>query len=426
MNPDSDHRLLQFLQQLLDLPAFDLKRTLTAAATYVATWFGCDKVDVFLLDEARASLAAVGTSETPLGNRQKALGLDVLPLANGGRLVDSFQAGTPFRTGRADLDELELVGIVRDLGVRSQLSVPLAIGGARRGVLSVVAQQPDRFSEHDLKLLEVIGLWLGALAHRAELSERVQAEEGARARTAAAEQILTVLSHDIRNHLSPLSGRLLLLQQKLRRGEPPDPAALDPALAAVKRLSRLTNSWLDLSRLDQGLFELELEAIDVCALLRETVEALATASVPIEIEASSELVVLGDRERLTQAFENVIANGLRYSPAGRPLRVVLIQQRDRNVAVVRVVDEGPGIPPALLPHLFERFVSSRPSRGIGLGLHLAERVLAAHGGSLRVESELGAGACFEFELPCEGPIAPMGARSATLTQATSRLRPPTT
>jgi two-component system, OmpR family, sensor kinase len=406
MKLEGDRSLLQLLRDLRDLPVFNLNRALTEAATYVASWFGCDKVDAFILDEARASLTALGTSRTPLGARQKALGLDVLPLANGGRLAEAFNAGTSYRTGRADLDELELIGIIRDLGVRSQLSVPLHIGGALRGILSVVSQQPDRFSENDLQQLEVIGLWLGALTHTAQLVEKLKAEEGARARTAAAEQIVTVLSHDIRNHLNPLNGRLVLLQQKLQKGEPAHPAALDPALAAVKRLSRLTNSWLDLSRLDQGMFELELEAVELRELLRATTEVLATASVPIELKATRELTVLGDRERLTQAFENVIANGIRYSPTGRPLRIVLAHHDARNTAVVQVIDEGPGIPPDLLPHLFERFVSSQPSRGVGLGLHLAERVVTSHGGWLRAKSELGAGACFEFELPCDGPIAP--------------------
>jgi two-component system, OmpR family, sensor kinase len=400
-----DRRLLDLMQRLFDLPPSNLAQSLTSAATDVASWFGCDKVDAFLLDEARTSLVAVGTSKTPLGARQKALGLDVLPLANGGRLAVSFSAGTPYRTGRADLDELELVGIVRDLGVRSELSVPLEFGGGRRGILSVVAQQPERFTEEDLQVLKIIGRWLGALGHRAELLEKLKAEEGARARTAAAEQIVTVLSHDIRNHLNPLSGRILLLQQKLRKGEPVDAAALNPALAAIRRLSRLTNSWLDLSRLDQHLFELELEAVELCSLLRDATEPLATASVPIELSLPGELIVLGDRERLTQAFENVIANGVRYSPPGHPLRVSATHQADKNAALVRVIDEGPGIPPELLPHLFERFVSSRPTRGIGLGLHLAERVVTAHGGSLRVSSELGSGTCFEFEIPCEGPVA---------------------
>ena len=137
-----DRRLLELLQRLLDLPGLDVEQALTAAATYVADWFACDKVDVFLLDPARASLVALGTSDTPLGKRQKELGLDVLPLANGGRLVETFKTETSFRTGRSDLDEGELIGIVRDLGVRSTLAVPITIGGVSRGVISVVSQEP--------------------------------------------------------------------------------------------------------------------------------------------------------------------------------------------------------------------------------------------------------------------------------------------
>ncbi len=399
-----DVRLLELLQRLLDLPALEVERALTAAATHVAEWFGCDKVDVFLLDQARTTLVALGTSVTPLGQRQKELGLDVVSLANGGRLVETFKTGKSYRTGRADLDAGELVGVVQDLGVRSILNVRLNIGDVPRGVLSVVTQAPERFSEDDARLLELIGGWISALTHRAELVTKLREEESARARTAAAEQIITVLSHDIRNHLNPLSGRLLLLQQTLRQGEPTSPAALEPALGAVKRLIRLTNSWLDLSRLDQDMFEPELEIVDLCAVLRGAATQLTTATVPIEVRAPPELTVLGDRERLTQAFENVMANGVRHSPPGKALLVLVERDEPKRAAIIRIVDEGAGVPPELLPHLFERFVSTRPNRGIGLGLYLAERVAAAHGGTLRVESELGAGACFEFELPCDGPV----------------------
>lgn len=407
MSTATPRDLLDLLQRMLDLPALDVGVALTSAATYVAEWLSCDKVDVFLVDPGRTSLVALGTSETPLGRRQKELGLDVLSLANGGRIVDTFKTQVAYRTGRADEDEGELLGIVHHLGVRSSLHVPFGVDGSQRGVLSATDQKPDRFSTDDLRMLGVVAGWMGALTHRAELAQQVRDEESARARTTAAEQIITVLSHDIRNHLSPLSGRLLLLQQRLRRGEPVSPAALDPALAAVRRLIRLTNSWLDISRLDQDLFEPELELVELCAILRDAAAQLATASVPIEVQAPDELTVLGDRERLTQAFENVIANGVRHSPAGRPLRISVERDERQSSARVRIVDEGPGVAPELLPHLFERFVSTRPNRGIGLGLYLAERVAVAHGGSLHVRSELGAGAAFEFQLPCDGPVRPL-------------------
>lgn len=403
MQSDVQPRLLGLLQSLLDSPGLDLAQAMTAAATHVANWLDCEKVDAFLVDDARQSLVAMGTSQTPLGQLQKALGLDVLPVANGGRLVQTFVTGDSYWTGRADLDAEELPGIVRDLAVRSEINVALPIADERRGVLAVVSQKADRFTRADVHVLELVAGWIGALAHRAQLVEKLRVEEAARARTAAAEQIVTVLAHDIRNHLDPLAGRLQLLQLKLQQRDAPDPSSVEPALHAVRRLERLTGSWLDLARLDQGLFDLELAPVNVCELLSEIAATLSTAGTPITLSGLSSLVVLADAERLKQAFENVLANGLRHSPPGRPLRVTVEKAPREKRARVIVSDEGRGIPAELLPHLFERFVSSRRSKGIGLGLYLAERIAAAHGGSLRAESAPGAGASFHFELPCEGP-----------------------
>jgi two-component system OmpR family sensor kinase len=394
-----DHSLLQLLQSLLDLPALDLRTALTGATTQVASWLNCEKVDAFLLDERRASLVAVGTSRTALGERQKALGLDVLPLANGGRIVGAFQTGASFATGRSDLDEDELVGMVRDLGIRSTINVGLEIGGVRRGVLTVASQQPDRFGDDDVSLVELVARWVGALAHRAELVEKVRVEEGARSRLATAERIITVVSHDIRNHLHPLTGRLQLLQLKLTQNQPIDPHTVDSMLLVARRLSRMTSTWLDLSRLDQGLFDLHLAPLDLSALVNETCTALAGPKAQIQVAAPPTLPMVGDAERLRQALENVVANAVRYSPLDRPVQVAV--ERHDGLVRVLVTDHGPGIPPELLPHLFERFVASSSSGGIGLGLYLAERIVVAHGGRLHARTAPGAGAQFVFELPLD-------------------------
>lgn len=400
----SDPALLHLLQSLLDLPALDLRSALDSAATLVARWLDCDKVDAFLLDERRASLVAAGTSSTPLGERQKALGLDILPLANGGRIAWTFETGASYLTGRADLDEEELIGIVRDLGARSEVNVVLEVGGTRRGVLAIVSQQPDVFGPEEVRLLELVARWLSTLVHRAELIQKVRGEEIARARMATAERIITIVSHDIRNHLNPLTGRLQSLQLKLRQGHALEPAALEPTLVAARRLARLTSTWLDVSRLDQGLFELELAPLDLCLLLRDTAAGLSPPKCPIQVAAPPQLIVLGDSERLRQAFENVLANGVRHSPAEVPVRVTVEPSAGEGPVRVIVRDQGPGIPAELLPHLFERFVTSGGSGGIGLGLYLADRIIKAHGGSLRAESgEPGPGAQFVFELPMDGP-----------------------
>jgi signal transduction histidine kinase len=397
----SDQSLLQLLQALLDVPALELRTALTAATTQVAKWLDCEKVDAFLLDEARTSLVAVGTSRTPLGERQKALGLDFLPLANNGRIVETFRTGISRATGRADLDENELVGIVRDLGVRSAMSAPLEIGGVRRGVLAAASQQPDRFAQDDIEVLELIARWLGALAQRAELVEAVRANEGASARQATAERIITIASHDIRNYLNPIMGRLRLLQLKVKLGQTVDATAIDPILLGAQRLARLTSTWLDLSRLDKDLFELQLAPLNLRALLSETCAALSLGKTPIRLVASESFTLIGDAERLRQAFENVLANAVRYSPPSLPVEVRVEPLPESAAVRVSVSDHGPGIPPELLPHLFERFVASAHSGGIGLGLYLAERIVAAHGGTLEASTAPSGGAEFLFQLPLD-------------------------
>src|SRR4051812_29427635 len=107
--PDDVH--LETLERLLEIPSADLKAALTLACDAVAAALRADKVDAFLLDPTKNSLVAIGTSSQPLSELQRRAGLDVLPIANGGRVVHVFQTRAPFRTGRLTEDLSELKGV---------------------------------------------------------------------------------------------------------------------------------------------------------------------------------------------------------------------------------------------------------------------------------------------------------------------------
>jgi two-component system, OmpR family, sensor kinase len=404
--PSLERRLLGTLQSLLELPALDLDEALTAASEHVAQALGCDKVDAFVLDEPRNTLVARGTSDTKMGRLQKALGLDVLPIANGGRVVEAFQGGAAFIDGRVDLDAGEIRGM-HELGVKSAVHVPLEVAGVRRGVLSACSAQPEFFQQHDVGFLQSVAHWIGALAQRAELAAQMRTANLNQARRAAAEEIVTVLAHDIRNHLNPLLGRLHLLRSKAAQGQLVQVAEVDRAIGSVQRLSRLTSDLLDLGRLDQGLFSLRLGRLDVGALVTATASALSSTKNSIEVEAPAELVILADADRLSQALENVISNAVKHSPPGKPVRVVLglASRGDVPHCQIEVIDQGPGIPPEIKAHLFERFIAGSDSHGLGLGLHLACQIARAHGGTLVAESKPGSGARFRFELPIDAAAA---------------------
>ena len=151
-------RLLETLERLLEIPAADLKVALTQACDVVAKATGADKVDAFLYDAPRDSLHAVGTSTQPLSSQQRKLGLDVLPLSNGGRVVHVYQTGQTFVTGRLEQDAEELRGVKEALGIRSQLGVPLDIGGRRRGMMMLASLQNGFFTPEDVRFTEAIGV----------------------------------------------------------------------------------------------------------------------------------------------------------------------------------------------------------------------------------------------------------------------------
>jgi DNA-binding NarL/FixJ family response regulator len=182
--------LLRTLEGLLALDALELQPTLNQASQVVAEALGADKVDVFLLDTAKATLAALGTSDTPMGRLQHAIGMDRLPLANGGRAVQVFENGESYLSDHADQDPEELRGITQGLGVRSQVVCPVTVDGERRGVLQVMSERPEAFEPRDLRFVEAVARWIGMLTHRAELVEHRVAEAAEQGRIQAAEELL--------------------------------------------------------------------------------------------------------------------------------------------------------------------------------------------------------------------------------------------
>jgi DNA-binding CsgD family transcriptional regulator len=173
--PDLDHgaggndRLLKTLQRLLSIHAPELRPALNQASSLVAEALDADKIDVFLYESESDTLVAVGTSDTEMGREQHRAGLNRQPIANNGPSVAVFQTGTPYRSGAADRDPTQLVGMVRRLEVKSEMDVALDVNGERRGILQAASHQPDFFSERDLDFLSAVAGWIGMVTHRAEL-----------------------------------------------------------------------------------------------------------------------------------------------------------------------------------------------------------------------------------------------------------------
>jgi signal transduction histidine kinase len=284
----------------------------------------------------------------------------------------------------------------------------LGVDGEPRGVLSVASATPDLWTEEDLHFVEAAARWVGMVAARAELSQRLADQAEEQGRRAAADELIAILAHDLRNHLAPFRGRLQLLHRAINQDS--QAAALrqvDELGRSVDRLGRLVSDLLDSARLEHGLFTLDRRASDLVSLARETATALGTTPDRIQVTTCEEEVwAVVDPERLRQAVENLLANALKFSPEAVPVTVHVGQEQrpDGSWGLVTVSDQGPGIPSELQARLFERFATGRESPGLGLGLYLARRVAEAHGGTLTLDSSVGSGARFTLAVPVEYPL----------------------
>ncbi len=305
-----------------------------------------------------------------------------------------------------DEDPEELPGLVHGLGIRSEIIAPVDVDGTRRGVVLASAAARDAFSEDDLRVLEVIGRWVGMVAHRSALSEQLQQEAAERGRRVAGEELVTVLAHDVRNLLTPLVARVDLLLRRARRdGRDRDVQDLTEAGRSATRLTRLMENLLDVARLEGGAFTVTPRPVELVSLVEETVCAFHATNRSIRLQAPDDLETCVDPESLRQVLENLLSNAVKHSPEDTPVDVhVRTEPRaDEAWVVITVSNDGPGVPPELLPRLFTRFAADSSSTGVGLGLYIASRIVALHGGTITVDSTPGRGAHFHVALPVDGP-----------------------
>jgi signal transduction histidine kinase len=401
--PESEEaRLLWTLEHLLGIEVAGLDDALAEATDRIAVALGADKVDAFLYAPEVDTLVAAGTSSTPMGHRQHALGLHRLPVSNGGSSAKVFTTGDDYLTGHSEDDPDELPGIVHALGVRSTVSTSLIVGGERRGVLSVVSATPEFFNEGDLRFLRAVARWLGLVTSRAETVERIAESAAEQARQVAAQELVTVLAHDLRNYLTPLKLRIDMMRRKAQREQRErDLSDIRDASNAIQRLDGLIGDLLDAGRAEQGAFAVRLDPLDLVALVRETAELQRVQPVEIVVDAPDELLVGGDRSRLQQVLENLLSNAVKHAPPDTRVEVLVREEHrdDGRRAAVIVRDNGAGIPPEVMPKLFQRFAPGPESSGLGLGLYIASRIATAHNGTLTVESLPGQGATFRLEIP---------------------------
>ncbi len=229
------------------------------------------------------------------------------------------------------------------------------------------------------------------------MAARLEASEAQR------RNLLADVTHELRTPLTVMQGNL---EGVLDGVYPADAEHLAPILEETKVLARLIDDLRTLTEAESGTLTLHREPTDLGVLAGETAAAFRgqaqAAGVQLDLAVADDLPLLSvDPVRLREVLGNLVANALRYTPAGGTVTVGGQLGREGGV-VLTVADTGAGIAPETLPHIFERFYKSADSRGTGLGLAIARNLVTAHGGTLTVESTVGEGTRMRVEVPGEG------------------------
>ena len=306
------------------------------------------------------------------------------------------------------------LALLRQLGLRSYLSVPLRSRARTLGVLTCAMAESGRtYSATDLATAE-------DLAHRAVIAiENASLLATLKEADSRKDEFLAMLAHELRNPLAPIRNAVQIF-----RGKAPATPELRWATEVIERqvhqMTRLVDDLLDVSRITRGKIELRKERVELAAVIDSAVEA----SRPLIEKRGHELTVevppqpihvAADPTRLAQVLSNLLNNAAKYTDQGG--RIWLTAARQGDDALIRVKDTGAGIPAGMLQRIFDMFTQvdhtlERSEGGLGIGLTLVQRLVEMHGGTVEARSDgPGQGSEFIVRLPValEAELSPTAA-----------------
>ncbi|MBV9789807.1 MAG: GAF domain-containing sensor histidine kinase [Chloroflexi bacterium] len=320
-------------------------------------------------------------------------------LQRGRAIVDSLITDADLMSWARDGRHLALL---RAMNIGARIVAPLLARGRILGTITLLSSQSGRYHADDRPMAEDLG-------HRAALAiDNARLYQEAQAAIEMRNEFLSIASHELKTPLTTLLGHTQGLQRRLIRENlvnERDRRALSVIEQQALRLTKQIDTLLDLSRIELGQFNLDAHELDLAALLRRIVVELEPTLERHTLQPAipeAALLILGDTARMEQVIQNLLQNAIKYSPNGGAV-VVGIERQD-NIVVLTVSDQGVGIPEAARPYLFQRFyradnVTGRNMNGMGIGLYLVNLIVTLHHGAVEYSSTENQGSTFTVRLP---------------------------
>lgn len=305
-------------------------------------------------------------------------------------VTDSFLASRA-----RDIEHLDLL---RALGMRSLMTVPMRASGRAVGAITFVAtREYHHYDAHDLETAQDLADRAGVAIDNALLHAQLQSALRER------EELMRIVSHDLRTPLGYIATSSGLLREVLSPDQSRAAQWADGIARSASQMQRLISDLLDMAKLESGTLTLTRSAMRLRSVVDDTFELVAhhakQKGVLLVNEVNDGLTLDADRDRIAQVIANLIGNAIKFTRAGG--RITVAAHQVGTTTTISTADTGIGMAPEELAHVFEPYWQGnhRDTQGVGLGLSIVSRLISAHGGTINVASTVGHGTTFTIELP---------------------------
>lgn len=393
MNTDDQNSMIDRYQKVMELSrdlasTLDLDVLLHRIVAAAAELCNAEQASILLYDQGKQELYFEVSTNL---NQPQIRGL-IVPVESSiaGWIVTNRQPIIIADTSH-DTRHYGLVAQVTKVKTSSLLGVPLITKDKVIGALEAINKLSGTFTDEDKDVLTTLGAQAAVAIENARLFQQ--------------SDLISELVHELRTPLSSLSTAVHLV---LRTDVPEEQRQRIAQIIRdeIARLSELTTSFLDLSRLESGRAQFQMNTFDPKKLLEDCLEMelprAAEKNLELNLSVDSSLPKLtADQDKIKQVVLNLISNGIKYNYPGGKVSIEASASQDEFYLAVS--DTGPGIPAESLPNLFTRFYRvpglEKLSTGTGLGLSICKRIIEAHHGRIEVQSRVGSGTTFKVILP---------------------------
>jgi signal transduction histidine kinase len=392
-----DSKTLAYVQTLVQAASMnnDWRVALDKLLVALRAEFVFDNVAIYMVDPATLNLEIAHARAVGRGKAAEADAAWGETLANQVLTRESVIVQDPATDANDRLSQAYLLGL------------PLYNGAKVFGVMVFVRFGGPVYEDAHITLAMIVGSWVAALLYRKAHEETHQQLAALQQKVQLQDDFVATISHELRTPLGFIKGySTTLLRADTTWDEETKQEFLTIIDEEADRLAQLIDNILESAKLQSRSVQLNVQLLRMDALIRDTILRVRSRHKNLEVELHLEPVpsIRGDNVRITQVLDNLFSNAVKYANGSK---ITITVKEDKGSLLVTFSDQGPGIPKAYLPYIFERFYrvpGERSSKGSGLGLYICNQIITAHHGKIWVESELKRGTTFYIQLPIKSAI----------------------